>query len=345
MEAASSGSADARVSPQPILDAAWSFAVTRVLATAVELDLFTWIARDQTTVEELARTTSCPARGLAMLLNALTALRYLEARGGRYGLSPVSAAYLTKTSSHYIGTYLLHNTTESWPLWAQLSDVVRRGTPARHSVHGDQADVEFFSQLVQSLHRLGADAAAVAARALRDGIPETATRVLDVAAGSAVWSLALAKDDPQALVTVVDLPEVVDRVSRQFVDQEGFSDRFTFWPGDLRQMDFGESAFDIVILGHICHGEGAEGTQALIRQAYRALRSGGQILIADFVPDEDRCGPLMPLLFAIHMLVLTDNGDSFTLAEYQTWLLNAGFAQVRPVPAPAPSPLILATKP
>jgi ubiquinone/menaquinone biosynthesis C-methylase UbiE len=280
-----------------------------------------------------------------MLLNALTALKYLEARGGGYGLSPVSAAYLTKTSPHYIGAYLLHNTTESWPSWAQLPDVVRHGTPARHSVHGDQADGEFFSQLVQSLHRLSADAAAVAARALRNGMPEPVPEVLDVAAGSAVWSLALAKDTPQALITVVDLPEVVDRITRQFVDQEGFSDRFTFWPGDLRQMDFGESAFDVVILGHICHGEGAERTQALIRQACRALRPGGQILIADFVPGDDRCGPLMPLLFALHMLVLTDKGDTFTLAEYQTWLLDAGFAQVRTVPAPAPSPLILATKP
>jgi ubiquinone/menaquinone biosynthesis C-methylase UbiE len=209
---------------------------------------------------------------------------------------------------------------------------VRRGAPARQSVHGDQADVEFFSQLVQSTYRLSADAAAEAARALRNGMPQTAPQVLDVAAGSAVWSLALVRDDPQALVTVVDLPEVVDRVTRRFVDREGFSARFTFWPGDLRQMDFGESAFDVVILGHICHGEGAEGAQALIRHAYRALRSRGQILIADFVPDDDRCGPLMPLLFAMHMLVLTDNGDTFTLAEYQSWLLNAGFAQGRSQP-------------
>jgi hypothetical protein len=128
METPSSDS-DARVSAQPILDAAWSFAVTRVLATAVELDVFTWIARGQTTVDDLARTTSCPARGLAMLLNALTALKYLEARGCHYGLPPVSAAYLTKTSPHYIGTYLFHNTTESWPLWAQLSE----RSSSRHS--------------------------------------------------------------------------------------------------------------------------------------------------------------------------------------------------------------------
>jgi ubiquinone/menaquinone biosynthesis C-methylase UbiE len=345
METASNTSMDERVSPQPVLEAAWSFAVTRVLTTAIDLDVFTSIARGQTTLEDLAKTTSCSARGLAMLLNALMALKYLEVRADRYDLSPVSAAYLTKTSPHYIGAYVLHNTAESWSTWAELSEVIRRGTPARRSVHGDQADAEFFSQLVQSLHRLSAGAAAAAARALGSDKPDKALKVLDVAAGSAVWSLALAKQDPQTLVTVVDLPEVVDRVTRRFVGEEGVLDRFTFWPGDLRQMDFGESSFDVVILGHICHGEGSQRTQELIRRAYRALRPGGQILIADFVPDNDRQRPLMPLLFALHMLVLTDHGDTFTLAEYQTWLSDAGFADVRTVPAPAPSPLILAAKP
>ncbi len=110
-------------------------------------------------------------------------------------------------------------------------------------------------------------------------------------------------------------------------------------------MDFGELRFDIVILGHICHGEGAEGTQHLIQRAYRALRSGGQILIAEIISDAARRGPTLSLLFAINMLVLTDEGNTFTLAEYQRWLENAGVIDVRTVQAPAPSPLILATKP
>jgi ubiquinone/menaquinone biosynthesis C-methylase UbiE len=176
-------------------------------------------------------------------------------------------------------------------------------------------------------------------------MPDEKRKVLDVAAGSAVWSLALARHNDRTLVTVVDLPGVIERVTRRFVEHEGLSDRFTFRPGNLRQMDFGESCFDVVILGHICHGEGAEGTQDLIHRAHRALRSGGQILIAEMLPDDDRRGPLLPLLFAIHMLVLTDNGNAFTLAEYRSWLLNAGFSDVGTVPAPAPSPLILATKP
>ena len=334
--------APAPLSPQPILEAAWGFAITRVLTAAVELDVFTSIARGHTNVNDLAKDTACSVRGLSVLLNALTALKYLETTSGRYSLSPVSAAFLTTTSPHYIGAYLLHNTNESWLTWAQLSDVVRRGEPARQSVHGDQPNAEFFSQLVGSLNTLSEAAAAVAAQALTNKTSQRS--VLDVGAGSAVWSLALAREDPQTHVTVIDLPEVMDRVTRPFIEREGMSDRFTFRPGDLRQLDFGDSCFDVIVLGHICHGEGAEGTQDLIERGYRALRGGGQVFIAEFVPDDDRRGPLMPLLFALHMLVLTDNGDAFTLGEYTKWLVHAGFGDVRTVAAPAPSPLIVATK-
>lgn len=331
-------------SPQPVTDAVFSFAVTRVLATAVELDIFTQIARGRDTCDALHRETGCSIRGLLMVLDALTALNFLEKSAGSYRLAPVSAEYLVKTSPRYIGGYVLLTTDRSWPAWAQLSAAVRSGMPYRQ-VQGEQPDAAFFSELVPALHILNADAAATAAKVLGEGDPARARTVLDVAAGSAVWSLAIARQDPHALVTVLDLPEVVDRVTRPFVEREGCSNRFTFLAGNLHTTDFGEGLFDIVILGHICHGEGAEGSQELIRRAHRALRPGGQILIAEFLPDDDRSGPLPPLLFALHMLVMTDAGNAFTLAEYCAWLSEAGFIGVRTLAVPAPSPLILAAKP
>jgi ubiquinone/menaquinone biosynthesis C-methylase UbiE len=345
MLSTSTGRMEGVASPQPLLEAAWGFALTRVLATAIELDLFTTIARGHTALDTLARATGCSVRGLARLLNVLTALGCVERHDGRYTLPPMAAAFLTTTSPSHIGPFVVHQTNESWSPWERLSEVVRRGMPATASLHGTRPDVEFFSPLVQSLYALNAAAAGVAALALTNGRADATRQVLDVAAGSAVWSLALAHRDPQALVTVVDLPDVVDRVTRQFVEREGVSNRYTFWPADIWQVDFGEDRFDVVILGHICHGEGAERTQRLIARTYRALRSGGQLLIAEFMPDDDRRGPLMPLLFALHMLVLTDQGDAFTLAEYRRWLSQAGFGEVRTIDAPAPSPLIVATKP
>ena len=332
------------LSPQSILEAAWGFAITRILSTALDLDLFTSMARGHTTVEALTHDLSCSVRGLSMLLHALTALHYVETTPDGYALSPTAAAFLSKSSPHYIGAYVLHNTNESWSVWAQLSDVVRRGAPARGSVHGSEPDAEFFSRLVQSLHTMSVAAAATAAATFDDARRSEPRLVLDVGAGSAVWSLALAKQDARTRVTAIDLPPVLDRVTRSFVEREGATDRYTFWPGDFHAIDFGDSCFDVLILGHVCHGEGAEATRRLIERGFRALRAGGRLLIAEFVPDDDRTGPVMPLIFALHMLVLTEHGDTFTFAEYRNWMAAAGFSDVRTVAAPAPSPLILATK-
>jgi hypothetical protein len=68
------------------------------------------------------------------------------------------------------------------------------------------------------------------------------------------------------------------------------------------------------------------------------------ILIAEFVPNDQRTGPAIPLLFGLNMLVNSPAGDVFTMREYREWLKAAGMRSVKTIKAPGPSPLILATK-
>jgi ubiquinone/menaquinone biosynthesis C-methylase UbiE len=100
-------------------------------------------------------------------------------------------------------------------------------------VQGDAPDSAFFSELVPALHALSTDAAKVAARAMQQRGPGPTRKILDVAGGSAGWSLAMAAEDPRAEVTLIDQPEVLDRVTRKFVERDGCSNRFTFRPGNL----------------------------------------------------------------------------------------------------------------
>ena len=116
------------------------------------------------------------------------------------------------------------------------------------------------------------------------------------------------------------------------------------WRETSANCDFGEAKFDLGILGHICHSEGATRTQELFARVHRALKPGGVILIAEMVPDDERQTASFPLLFAVNMLVNTEEGDTFTFAEYRQWLEAAGFHHVRALQAPAPSPLIVAEK-
>lgn len=171
------------------------------------------------------------------------------------------------------------------------------------------------------------------------------TSILDVAAGACAWSIPFAQAIPKARVTVVDFPGVIN-VAREYTMRFGVADRYDYLEGDLRQTDFDRERFDLVILGHIIHGEGREHGRQLIERSYGALRDKGLLLIAEFIPNDDRTGPELPMLFGLNMLLSRGaDGDVFTMREYREWLKAAGFRGVKTIRSPnQPSPMILATK-
>lgn len=330
------------VSPAPLLQGTFGFAITCVLVTAVELDLFTAIDRGASTVEELAKDTSCTPRGLRILLDALAGCGYLAKDKGRYLLNPFSATYLSKKSRTYAGGVALHSRMLR-DNWDHLTETVRTGT-VRRAVQGGDDRGEFFSEFVGSLYGMNTPGAEAVAAQLWKGEPPSPCRVLDIGAGSAVWSLALARRVPHARVTVAELPAVIEKATKPYAVREKCADRYSYLPGDCHEVDFGESAFEVVYLGHVCHGEGAEGSRVLFRRVHRALRPGGKIVIAEMLPDEERRENTFPLLFAVNMLVNTPRGDAFTFGEYRQWLEADGFRDVQALDVPAPSPVIVATK-
>ena len=168
-------------------------------------------------------------------------------------------------------------------------------------------------------------------------------RVLDLAAGSGVWSIALAQGSEKATVTVVDWPDVIP-ITRKTVSKFGLAERYSFIAGDLLQDDFG-SGHTVATLGHILHSEGRDRSRELLKKTFKALAPGGTIAVAEFLVNADRTGPLNGLFFAVNMLVNTDSGDTYSFEEISGWLKEAGFMNPRTVDAPGPSPLILATKP
>jgi SAM-dependent methyltransferase len=167
--------------------------------------------------------------------------------------------------------------------------------------------------------------------------------VLDLAAGSGVWGIALAQQSPQVRVTAVDWPKVLE-VTRRVAARHGVADRCRFVGGDLRDADFG-TGHQIATLGHILHSEGEARSKALLKKTFAALAPGGTAVVAEWLTAEDRSGPPPALVFAVNMLVNTEQGDTFSLGLIRGWLEEAGFAGVRTLEGPGPSPLILATRP
>lgn len=325
-------------SPITLMDTAWGFTRTQILKTGVELDIFTQIDKGYTNSKALAQAIGASERGVRILLNALVGLKVLEKTEEQYQLTEGARIFLSRSSPAYMGEWLLH-VNQLMPAWAHLTEIVRSGNP-QQQVEGDGDRGEFFSKLVAGLFTMNAPGAQAAAKTMvgqRSGL-----RILDIGAGSGVWGIAFAERDPLARVTLVDYPKVL-AIATQFVTQHGFAGRFQYLAGNFREVDFGQVQYDVAILGHICHSEGARNTKTLFQRIRRGLKPGGQLLIAEFLVDEDRKVETFPLLFAVNMLVNTEEGDTFTLSELRAWLEEAGFKSVETLEAPAPSPLIVAT--
>jgi ubiquinone/menaquinone biosynthesis C-methylase UbiE len=201
---------------------------------------------------------------------------------------------------------------------------------------------EFFRKFVSDIFSMSYPSAQLLARDLNlNGTGPV--RVLDLAAGSGVWGIALAQSSENVRVTAVDWPEVIP-LTREKAESFGLSNRFSFIEGDLLQADFGNN-HTIATLGHIIHSEGEKRSRALLSKTFRALAPGGTIAIAEFLVNADRTGPVNALMFAVNMLVNTEQGNTYSFEEIGSWLAEAGFTNARTVDAPGPSPLILANRP
>ena len=328
------------VTPERIMQFAWGYVPPLVLEAAIRHRVFDVLDSGPTTIQQLHAETHASVRGLGAIAHALVGLGFLaKDLQGRFSLTPESAAFLVSTKPGFQGGIIRHCSEQLIPKFLNLNEIVATGKPVE-AVNQEETGSEFFHQFVNDIFPMSYPSALTLARHLDLTSP---VRVLDLAAGSGVWGIALAQSSPQVTVTAVDWPEVIP-VTRSTAARFGLSERFAFVEGDLLKADFG-TGHTVATLGHILHSEGRERSHALLAKVFRALAPGGTIAIAEFLVNPDRTGPVGSLLFAVNMLVNTDQGDTFSFEEISAWLSEAGFTNARTLEAPGPSPLVLATKP
>jgi SAM-dependent methyltransferase len=330
------------LTPQRIMQLTWGCVPSLVMEAAIRHRVFDIVESGPKTVQEVHEATKVSLRGLTAIMNVLVGLELLEKdKQSRYSLTPESAAFLVSSSPSFQGGMIRHLSKDILPKWLHLNEIVVTGRPVA-AVNQEKTGVDFFEKFVADIFPVSYPAAQVLAKHLNlngSGL----VRVLDLAAGSGVWGIGLAQSSDRVRVTAVDWPQVL-RVTRKMTAQFGVAERFSYIEGDLGEVDFGTN-YAVATLGHILHSEGEQRSRSLLAKTFRALGPGGTIAIAEFLVNKDRTGPLLPLFFAVNMLVSTDAGDTYSFEEIRDWLHEAGFVNARLLEAPGPSPLILANKP
>jgi SAM-dependent methyltransferase len=320
-----------------------AFCESRILHTAVKLDLFAAVAdaANGASATEAAQSRGLNPRATELLLNAMTGMELLTKQEGRFFLTELTRRHLLPSSPHYFGGMIALEGSD-WAQWEKLDEAVRTGDPVYEpgSWAADEADTRRFILAMDSLVRARGDAEHVAQVIDFAGV----TRLLDVGAGPGTYPMAACRAHPNLSATIFDLPATI-KVTRELLAERDMAGRVSVVEGDFN-VDPLPGGFGMVFMSNIIHGENESNCRALIKKCFEALEPGGRLVIKDHILSADGTLPADGSVFSLRMLLLT-HGRDYSLDEISSWLAEAGFeAPTETVlTAPFSSSLVIAKKP
>jgi SAM-dependent methyltransferase len=273
------------------------------------------------TADELAETCGIAHRPAVLMLQALAALGLTELSDSRFQPTPLAQLLLA-------GSY--RNLGDEY--WAHLSALLRTDQPLVKMDDPAQSEAHYQAQAA-ILGWMLTPAAECAARLLADRLPPKAA-ILDLGAGSGVWSLTIASQVPSATVTAVDWPAVLE-VAAETAQNLGMADRLRTIAGNLHEIDLPAEQFDLTIIANVAHLLTPEANRALFRKAAGTLRSGGRLAVVDVFPGQPQ-GSLNVALYALGLALRTEHGRVHSPSELEPLLLDAGFDEPKLLPLPVP---------
>lgn len=294
----------------------WRWAI--VLGVALREGLLETVAERPSSADDVAREFGFDGRAVYVLLSALGELGILEEQRGTFRLEPEHRGpLLDPEHPDYAGGSVVHR-CELIGSWGRMGEILKSGEPVEDRTSPGFGGTTTFIQSMRRGARAGAEGVAEAVLAR---LPEGAT-ILDVGGGPGTNAEAFARAG--ARVTVFDRPEVIELMQDQLL--RGGVDTAS---GDMNET-LPEGPFDAIYYGNTSHMYGPEANRELFKRMRRSLVPKGLLVVREFVRglSEDAA------LFAVNMLVLTAGGGTYTAAQYEEWLLGAGFEYVEFVPVP-----------
>ena len=299
-----------------------ALAIASALSAADRLGVLARLAAGPADALTIAHDCASSERGIHLLLAALCSLGLIEKNlGDVYCPALPDLAQLSMWITP----------------WGQLTQAIRGDQPVRTGDTPSGAET-LYPEVVAHLGAWFAPAAEHAAGHLIT----CGQRVLDLGAGAAPWSLALVARNPEIRVTAVDVPAVLE-VTRQVVATSGYAERFDYRSGDLFTLDLDRSAYDLAIVGSLCHLFDEATNRRLFVRLFHALHPGGTLAILDALPNERLDGPQPVVLYALGLLLRTNRGQVYPFSTYVGWLRDVGYEAVERIDLSPTPPISLIT--
>jgi hypothetical protein len=328
------GSAAKAPTPRPnadgIMELGLAFWGAKTLLSAVELGVFTELAKNPMDGQALSERLGLHPRSSRDFLDALVALAMLRRNGQTYSNMPDADYFLDRAKPSYIGGLLEMANARLYPFWGSLTEALETGKPQNESkagvpnpfeaLYGDPRRLRGFLQAMTGLSMNSA-------KAIAENFPWNHYKTFaDIGGAQGGVAVEIALAHPHVTGVVFDLP-VVEPLFDEYVRSFDLANRIRFVPGNF----FADAlpSADAIIMGHILHDWNLEEKRKLISKAHNAIPAGGAFLAFDTVIDDERRLNAFGLLMSLNMLIETPGGFDYTGADCCSWMREAGFREAK----------------
>ena len=336
--------ADTHIAPDRIMQLGMGFWGSKTLLSAIEIGLFTELAKGPLSLSAVAERLTLHPRSARDFLDALVALGMLQRTGDRYANTPETDRYLDKTKPSYMGGILEMANARLYRFWGGLTEALRTGQQQNESKTGE----DFFGALYADPVRLEGFLKAMtglslgAAQAIAARFPWKDYRTfMDIGAAQGGVAVEIALAHRHLTGGGMDLP-VVQPIFEAYVRSKGVADRVRFHPGNFFKESLPKA--DVLVMGHILHDWNLEEKKQLLQKAYDVLPTGGALIVYEAIIDDARSTNAFGLLMSLNMLIETPGGFDFTGSDCTGWMREIGFARTRVESLVGPDSMVVGIK-
>jgi len=331
--------------PERILQTGLAFWPAKTLLSAIEIGVFTELARGPEGFDALSGRLGLHSRSARDFLDALVALGFLSREGDRYSNTKETDLFLDRKKPSYVGGILEMANHRLYPFWGHLTEALRTGMAQNEIRTGGPglfetlyADPARLKEFLAAMTGISHGANMTIARAFPWKNHKTFVDV-GTAQGDLAAQVALA--NPHLTGKGFDLPEVAP-IFEEYAAAVGVAGRVTFEPGDFFKQELPKA--DVVLMGHILHDWDLPTKKMLIRKAFDALPTGGALIVYEAIIDDDRSKNAFGLMMSLNMLIETPGGFDYTSADCTGWMKETGFSATRVEPLVGPDSMVIGIK-
>ncbi len=317
------------------------YAPDMLLTALVHLDLFSWLAAHPGTKDEICRALDITDRPTDVMLTLMAAMGLVEERNRVFHLTTAAREHLVKGSPWYLGPYF--ESLKDRPVALDLLKVLRTGKPANWGTeqkdwHKSMETEAFATQFTAAMDCRGVYLAQAVAKSID---LSKHTHLLDIAGGSGIYSCSFVAHCPHLAATVLEKPPV-DKITARAIANRGYSGKVGVVAGDMLTGSLPTDA-DIHLYSNVLHDWDEPVVRQLLRKSFAALPPGGLVLVHDAFLNPAKNGPLHVAEYSV-LLMHSSEGRCYSVAEMESYLVDAGFTNVTYVAGAAARGIVSARK-